>query len=314
MPASVKSRQLAAMSGMAGVLHSLGKQDEALGLLRRIVELRRARDAGNERALAIDLQNLATGLNAAGAFAEAEPLVAEAAASIERLHGPESLALMPVLRLQGEIDYRKGDLVQEARNVARQVALARRHLAGDHWWKAQALTEHGRVLARDGDIEGGRAAVQEAIAIYERMGSPMVIEALRRAGQVEEIDGNWSGARSWYQRTVDTCARSPEREATPTCVVASANLAEAMAHDGDGQAALPVADAAAAAVAANAGEESDAYAQALGARAVALAAVGRTAEALQVRRQRLQLLARLYGDAHPFVVSARKGVDADSAP
>ena len=303
---------LAARSGMAGVLHSMGRQAEALPLLRGVVALRRERDADDRRMLAVDLQNLATGLMAQGEYAEAQPLIAEARATIEELHGPDTVALIPILTLQEEFDYMSGDLVREARTVARQVELARRHIPGDHWWKARALAEHGWILARDGDPAAGRAALQEAVAIFERLDSPMVVEATRRAGQAESVNGDWSAARAWFQRTVDVCAGSPERDGTPTCVVARANLAEAMAHTGAGEAALQAADAAAAAIAEKSGAESDEFSQALIARAVALETLGRTAEGEQVRRERLALLQRLYGDDHPLVKSvlaaqARRG-------
>src|SRR5690606_17671105 len=141
---------------------------------------------------------LATVLMAGGDYTGAAPLVAEAAELLERIHGQDSLALVPVMRLQADLDYRKGDMEAERRNLARQVHLVRSHIPGDHWWKALALAEHGWVLARDGDLEGGRAALTEAIGIYERLDSPMVVEATRRAGQVEQHHGQLDAARAGF--------------------------------------------------------------------------------------------------------------------
>ena len=302
----------AAQSGLAGVLHSQGRRDEAVPLLRSIVELRRTRDPDNRRGLAIDLQNLATALLEAGEFEEAAPLIADAMAMIEQLHGADSVAMIPVLWLQEELDYRQGDTAREAQTVQRQVELARQHIPGDHWWKARALAEHGWILAREGDRAGGRAALEEAMAIYQRLDSPMVTEATRRIGQAEQLAGDWVAARTWFQRTVDTCAATPER-GTPTCLVAGANLAEAMAHTGDGAAALAAVDTVATAIAAQKGDDSDEYAQALAARAAALQALGRGADARAVREQRLQVLQDLYGPEHPLVRSVRAGLDAEPA-
>ena len=298
---SEPKKHLAALSGLAGVLHSQGRHEEVLPILRRVIELRRERDAGDERSLAVDLQNLATALIARGDFTEAAPMVEEARSVLERLHGTGSVALVPVLRLEADVHYQQGDLDAQRRTLQRQAALVREHIPVDHWWKGLAIGELGWVLARDGALEDGMPLIEEAVGIYERLDSPMVVEVTRRAGQAQQVHGNWTAAREWFQRTVDTCDRLPERSETPTCAVVRASLAEAMAHTGAGEAALAQAEQAQAGVVAMMGEESDEHAQALIARAVALEALGRVEEGHALRQQRLALLRRLYGDAHPLV-------------
>ena len=290
----------AAYTGLANVIHSRGGHRETIPVLERVLELRRKHDAAQPLQIAIALQNIATVLTSVGEHARAKPYVEEAIALVETHAGADSANMIPILWQLDDIQYHEGDLEAEAETIRREVALVRKHIPGDHWWKGRTLAEHGFILAREGDAEAGMAALMEAEAVYRRMDSPQVTDALRRKGQVQLMQGDAAGAVRSYEEVVTVC-REKERSNNTTCLSAAANLAEARALAGDHALALQEADAAAAAIVDALGEDSDPHAQAQHARALALEGLGRRDEAQAAHQRRRAILARVYGAGHPSV-------------
>lgn len=294
----------AALSGLANVYHAIGDSARAIEMLQSVLSLRRQHSGDDDQVLAIALQNLSTALLAAGRHDDARPMVDEAIERITRVQGPEGMGLVPALWLRDDIEYHDGRYTDEAATIKREVKLVRMHFPGDHWWKARTLVESGFVTARDGDIDAGRRLLEEAVAIFERLDSPQLLDAERRLGQLELLAGNPAAAVLHFKRAMDIC-ESSGKALNPTCLQAGINHAEAVALTGDGAEALKLIDPAAALIVDKLGAESDAYAQALAARAAAFDALGRPDEATAARRERADLLQRLYGDAHPLVVRTR---------
>ncbi len=308
MPDPPVSMLAAALSGLAGVLHSTGRGDEALPLLREIVELRRTRAPDDRRMLAIDLQNLATALISRGLIDEAATRASEARAILEELHGKDSAAMVPLLWLQDEIQYHRGELAAQRETVALAVSLSKRHLPNDHWWTAHSLTSQGWVLNREGEYAAGYAALDEAQGIFDRLSSPMVVEALLRRAQSYKLQGRLREAQAELEDALERC-RATQRERNPTCLATLATLAEVAGSNGDSALALGHSERALALIAEELGDHTDEYAQALLGRAIALEGSGRGEEAAALRRQRHAVLRALYGDQHPFVRSVAAAME-----
>jgi eukaryotic-like serine/threonine-protein kinase len=305
-PDAPASMRLAATSGLAGVLHAQGRRSDSLPLLRQVVALRRSQTPDDLRSLSIDLVNLSTALVDLDQWREAVDYIDEAYRQLSRLHGEDSIALMPVLWLQDDIAYRRGDLAGEAEIVRRQMALAERHITRDHWWKAVVLADHGWIIARDGDPAAGLVVVQEAVAMFERLGSPMIIGSLRRLAQVRSLADDAAGALVAIERALAVCDGNTKRSGTSECIVLRANRAHALTLVGRAEEGLAAADAALANVRETLGAERDEMAQALEARATALVALGRGDEAAPVWTERWAVLQAVYGDAHPVVQRAHQ--------
>jgi hypothetical protein len=302
MPEAPVSMLAAALSGLAAVLHSTGRGEEALPLLREIVELRRTRAPDDRRMLAIDLQNLSVALVSRGLIDEASTHTAAARSILEELHGEDSAAMVPLLWLQEDIQYHRGELAAQRETAQQALELSKRHLPNDHWWTAHSLTTQGWILNRDGEYAAGYAALDEAQGIFERLSSPMVVEALLRRAQSFKLQGRLREAQAELADALERC-KATERERNPTCLAALATIAEVAGSNGDIEVALTHSERALALIAEELGDHTDEYAQALLGRAIALEGSGRGEEAAALRRQRHAVLRALYGDEHPFVRS-----------
>ena len=157
--------------------------------------------------------------------------------------------------------------------------------------------------------------MREAIAAYDRMGDVDMpaIGARRRLALSQQRRDDYAGAL----RTLDgaaTLCRPPGIAGNLMCLTVRANRADVLAHLGDGATALVEADAALEGLSKTVGAEADEVAQAHQARAAALAALDRDAEALAAQRAAVEIYTRLYGAGNSNTVAAQRRLEALQAP
>ncbi|MBC8067311.1 MAG: tetratricopeptide repeat protein [Deltaproteobacteria bacterium] len=110
-----------------------GRNDEAIALYQRQLELRRAQDPDSAEIAEIQA-NLAVVAAQKGDFATAVPAAAQALAELERHRGPDSALLVPALLLTGYLarERPEPDLALSERDLVRALALAEKGLGADH--------------------------------------------------------------------------------------------------------------------------------------------------------------------------------------
>lgn len=298
VPGTTHLKELSnALQALAGVREAQGRRDEVLVIMERVVAITRQMQPVDDLTLGLALFNHATAVFNAGRIDESDPLTREAIAVTQRAVGNTAPNLLAMLNLKAEIDYRKGRLAEAVATNEQQLEIARHNFPDSHPWTARALTEVGFNRVEAGDFARGAAELEEAIAMYERLGSPLVLHPLRmRSIAALRMDGP-EAARPFLDRGAALCA---ERSITHLqCDVIRANLAGVMAMMGEGEAALAEADAALAGLEQRGATDQSEYTQGLEARARALAALGRKDEAIATQQRVVDTMARLFDAGHP---------------
>ena len=296
-----------AMGALSNVRREQGRMAEAVALLRRQLAIeRRARPAGDAPIVA--LQNLATALGDLHLDAEAEPLLRESMAAIEKSLGPTSAQLIPSLWTLELMLYRQNRLAEERAAVERRLAIARENFKGDHPWVAGALAESGYVLARDEDRAAGEARLREGIAMYERLGRPDM-PPWRRLTELQAGAGELAAALASIENGWKICNELGE-SASKRCLGARAMRAALLARNGRASEGLAEADLTLEALAKGVPGNSIERAEALEARAYALEALERRDEAIAAQRDAVAVATALYGASHPEVATLQRHLDA----
>lgn len=157
--------------------------------------------------------------------------------------------------------------------------------------------------------------MREAIAAYDRMNDVDMpaIGARRRLALSQQRRDDYAGAL----RTLDAAAalcRPPGIAGNLMCLTVRANRADVLAHLGEGATALVEADAALEGLRKIVGIEADEFAQALQARAAALAALDRHDDAIAAQREALATYTKLYGAGNSNTRTAQRRLDALQEP
>ena len=291
-----------------------GDSAGALQRMQRALELYGGPDGDDPQRL-VAMVNVSVVLVDLGRFAEAEPLLQQTIAGMEAAHGADSGGLIIALSTLEQVVEGRGDYAEQRRLGERRLALARKLFAGDHPWKSMTLADTGWYLARDGQVEEGEARMREAIAAYDRAGDidATSLGARRRLALSQQRREDYAAARRTLDEAMVYC-RDPEIAANQMCLTVRANRADVMAAQGEGATALAEADAAIEGLLKAVGAQSDEVAQALQARAAALAALDRDAEAIAAQREALAVLTQIHGAGHDSTRNAQRRLDALQAP
>lgn len=307
VPGATHLKELSnALQALAGVREAQGRRDEVLAIMERVVAITRQMQPVDDLTLGLALFNHATAVFNAGRIDESDPLAREAIAVTIRAVGDEAPNLLTMLNLKSEIDYRKGRLEEAITTNEQQLAIARKNFPDAHPWTARALADVGFNRVEAGDYERGAAELDEAIAMYEQLGSPLVLHPLRMRALAALHEVGAEAARPFLDRGATMCT---EQSITHLqCDVIRANRAGVMAMMGEGEAALVEADAALAGLEARGATDQSEYTQGLEARARALSALGRHDEAIATQKQVVAAMARLFEAGHPERVRVEKNL------
>jgi tetratricopeptide (TPR) repeat protein len=112
-----------------------------------------------------------------GRVADAEALVGEALRQAMQHRWPTDR--VDALRIHGMVLARQGRWDEMGRVLEEAATLA--HPMPYPYGEARVLYEHGRLLAQQGDLLKARDRLQEALAIFERLGARPHVEWTRRA-------------------------------------------------------------------------------------------------------------------------------------
>ena len=292
------------LNSLAAVRQAQGDLEKARELVHRALAVYRAHLSPDDPKLATFLTNAATLDNNGGHLDSAEAGFLEAMRIVEQHQGADSPHLWPNLIGYANVLDARSRFDEAAQARERALAIARKTYVGDHRWVAHSLIEAGWNHIELGRHEQGEAMLEEAIAMHQRLGSPLIVNGLRHLGVSQSRRGDHAAARLTLQRGWDGCLQR-EQVREQNCLTLRANLAHVMAHTADAENALRHADAALAELVERPGMVSE-KAQAHQARAAAQAALGRHDEAGKSHDRAVALLRNAYGPGHPGTLAAER--------
>mgnify|MGYP001809707403 FL=1 len=259
----------------------------------------------------VALYNLATMLAEADRIDEAEPIARQAIAALERQQGVDAAPLAIALTTLESVLEQRGDTAGVTRLTERRLAIARQHFSGDHPWKSSALADSGWQLVLEGRAEEGEARIREAIAAFDRQGDDaMAAQSARRRLALSLIRRDaLDEAAAVLDAAIDSCRAAATLE-NQLCLTLRANRAHLAARLGNFEAALAEADTVERTLAQRFGSGLDERAQALEARAAALAGLQRGEEARTTQSEALRIYQALYDGSHRSVLRAQQRLAA----
>ncbi len=294
---------------LANALSALGRvrqvEGDAAGVrdaMERAVVIFRKHAPDDPQYLAAQT-NLAMVAKSEGRNSEAETVFRDVLRQVEAKQGDKSPHLWPNLVALAGLAYVRGDHAEELALSRRALQVARHNYPGDHLWVAYSLSDVGWMLARGGDLAEGEGLMRESIAMNRRLGPVQAVSAMRRLAVALRRAGRTEDSRQVFDSVWDLCQRNG-MQAQQICVVIRANRAQMLAYAGEAETALAEADAAVAALQTLDGDLVSEKGQADQAKAAALAALGRTDEALALQDAVIASYTERFGQSHEETASA----------
>ncbi len=217
---------------------NLGGAAEALPLLEERIAWRQQRDPLDE-SLAVALSSKITVLFQKGAFADAEPLIAQAI-QIYRAHHPEDhLRIADMQNRQVRVLLSRTQYPEALALMREVVAKFEKGRGKDHPDVGLRLSNLATLQQRTGDVEGARASLERSLAILERargVDHAQLAFPLTNLGDLLRNQGRFGEALGHYERVL-AISRKQHGDA-------HFNTAEALGRVGDMQRRLRQFDAA----------------------------------------------------------------------
>lgn len=292
-----------ALGGLAMMRGAQGRSEEFLQLAHEALEITRKHHDPRSDALVAALNNVATGLINLGRYAEAEPFAREGVAEAERLWGPDAPRLADLLGGLQLIAHQLGRYDEAAQYARRGVEVARAAFGDRHPMTASALADLASIEEELGQVEAARTHYDTAIEALQTTDSDQLILALRMRALFRRRHGDSAGALDDFEAAIAQCLRQAPDHLL--CQVLRANRAGHLARIGRGAEALREADAVLVEMERMQRADDNEYAQALEARAFALQAVGRTADARATQERAIARYEALFGAEHREAQRAR---------
>ncbi len=198
-----------AMVELGQTLEAVEQRSEALQAYARALTVLQ-KQLGNHPRTASTQQAIAAILQAQGHFTEALNYARDALAMRERLEGPDSPALAPMLTVIGGALFQQGHHDDAIASLRRGLAV----LAGCDPGDERLLAVHldlGRALHRQGDSAGALASFQANLdGARTRLGEdhPRIASTLNAIGQVHYSTGNFAAALDHYKQALDLRQRT----------------------------------------------------------------------------------------------------------
>jgi serine/threonine-protein kinase len=296
------SQHFNTLMAMAAVSEARGEGPQALAYTERALKIARARLERHPELLAVALHNHATALIGVARFRDALTPAREAVEAFSALNGPDAPNLIPVLETLSEIEETIGDYSAAATHYRHRLAIAELHFPGDHPWKAAALTDLGWLNVDDGDVDAGNAQLDEAIAMYTRIGSTRDLMPIRLRGMSALRHEEASKALALFDRGLRLCRERKTEHAA--CDALAAHRAEALARLGQAEQALRELEPVLVRLRARGGSGEGMLLHALRAHAETLWVAGLGREALEVQRELLTISSQRFPEGHPALLRA----------
>ena len=230
---------------------------------------------------------------------EARPLMDEAVRLAEAAYGPDAASLVYMLDGLRSVAHAQGDKATERAAAERMLAVAEARLPAEHPLHADALSEAGNLRLREDQDPEGERMLREAAAIFSGHGHPYEARAWRLLGMSRNLQGEWAQALDALDSGQQSCARIGPAYAE--CLSIAAERITSLARLGRGNDALSASQALDALIASEGAQGADTALMADEARAEALAASGRLAEALPLFDALISAYGQRYGNEHPIV-------------
>ncbi|MGE4071603.1 MAG: protein kinase [Lysobacterales bacterium] len=274
------------LMAIGSVERNSGDLKAGLQRMQRALDLFGGPDGSHPGRLAA-MHNMASVLVDLDRPQEAERYIRLAIAGTIAAQGEEAAPLIPAYGILGQILEGDGEKISdEVLSIGqRRLELVQAAFADDHPWKASALADSGWHLVQRGNPAEGEARLRQGIAMFERLGfrSMSLIGVWRRLALSQQRRGELAQARASLESGYALCADA-ESAGSLICATIRANRAELLAASAPDQA-LAEAQAALASLSERFPTSTDQRAQALEARAAALSALGRDAEAAADRAE-----------------------------
>jgi len=198
--------QATLMDTMGDVYNDLGLYDQAEGLLRESLDIRK-RLLGNENPdMATSLDHLAKVLYRKNDFDAAEIHYREALAMRRKLLGNEHPDIADTLNYLALVMDEKGDY-DGAESLLREALAMRRNLLGnEHQDVAMALNGLAGVLDDKGDYPAAEALVRDALGMLRRLfghGHPDVSYTLNILGEISSHEGKFAEAEEAFRDSLE---------------------------------------------------------------------------------------------------------------
>lgn len=296
-------RTAAALASLSLTELARGNAVEAIGLQRQALAIDRRTTGDASVRTADDMRTLAALLMDRGGFAEAEPLFRDALAVYRQLYGVRSVRYALGLNAQAMFLQKQGSL-ERAAAAYREAADIYRE-AGDPIDLEDAVSHQGAVLCTLGRFDEAERHLRESLELVRRNGaapsrigirSVSLGRCLAEAGRFAEGSALLRDGLAQVERDL-----GPEHAWTP---IALTKYAEALADQGDAEAARPLAERACALFEQQLGPDSALGADCRRVLARVRFATGDRDAAVAEAQRAWQWLRDAHGARHPLAATA----------
>lgn len=305
-----RERLANALNSMHSLRAEQGQFAEALALAQEALAVITA-DGRQDMTVAPVMHGVGVQLMNAGRYAEAETHLRGALAIVEREASEDSTARLVISSALADALEANSKFDEAGELMRRAVTVAERAFPDAHAWTASALTDLGWHDVEHGNVEQGIATLRRALAMYLELDSDYgeILPVYRYIGLAQVRAGQVEAARESFEAALARC----ENAVYPLCHVLRANRAAILTRLGEPEVALGEAERAIQDMAGVGWRQTREHAQGLRARANALRALGREAEARRDLGEIVAILTQIYGPEHPETIKAQAALDAAPA-
>jgi non-specific serine/threonine protein kinase/serine/threonine-protein kinase len=206
---------VASLRNSVGHMHWLaGESAQAVPHFVAAVSMARRLDSGDHPKTSRFLANLAMARSEA-APAEAEPLLAESLAMIQRLHSNDHIEVARRQQQYAAVLRALGQLGAAERTAAEALAICQRLHAGDHPLTAAGLALLGDLRSRRGSPAEAEPVLAAALGMLQRLhpqGHPDLVESMIALAEARIQLGRTEGAHGLLQEAIALARRLPDPE------------------------------------------------------------------------------------------------------
>ncbi|HKX27680.1 MAG TPA: tetratricopeptide repeat protein [Blastocatellia bacterium] len=216
-------------------LQRMGRFDEAIPLVERVLEIRKKILGPEHREVALAYSRLAVLYSIKGDFAKAEPLFQQARVIAEKALGPDHPEVAAALANLGILYVERGDYAKAEPLYQRALNIRERALGPDHRDVAATINSLASLYRNQGRYHKAEPLYQRALILREKMLGPDhvdVASTLSNLGLVYQESGNSVKARPLFERalTIREKVLGPEN---PYVADSLDNLANVYLSQGD---------------------------------------------------------------------------------
>lgn len=196
---------------LANLLGGAGRNDDAVAILREVVDANRAIYGGVHPRYLESANWLARALVRKPAYAEADAILEQVLATSRSHYGEDSettaqaeVALAASKLAQGQI----GAAIELGERV-RRYAVAH---GGEDSYRAIVTTQNlARLRLANGEYDEAEKIARSVLASFERIGSKSTNDVLELLGNIRQYKGDAEGARTYHRQALEVLERNGDR-------------------------------------------------------------------------------------------------------